>query len=588
LNVRHWVDRFSVGPIFVSGLAIATAALAACAGGDGSSPTPTHAATAQPGNTGGSGAATTAVVKIAVTWPQGSAAAASRRHRAYVSNSTASITVSVNGGAPIFVNNPNLSPGTGNAGTQSTSILDVNAPVGGDTFSVGDYDAAGGAGNLLAQNSIPFTVVAGADQTVGVTLNGNLGKVVCAPITPFVTGANGGPFTLVGPTGQVQLLPEDPDGNIIIAPGALPALAISAPAAAATTSTTTTPNEFNVDVLTSGATVTLTGTGNDLAGTAISTTCTITREPALYVTNYSQTGQNPSVTIYPASASGDATPLATLAGPATLESGVQFPAVDPAGNLFLTNLGPKPGATYGPTSGYVTEYSPGTGQTGNAAPVATIAGYNRPEGIQFDSTGNLYVLSLDRIQEYPPSADGITAPAAVSSAIVGADTQLATCYGLDVTTTTIYATCVPYPFYIAYWPKATSGNVAPTQMEFTGSVTTMGVTASYSEVSWLGIAVDPTSGTMYTPDANNNINEVYSFPAGSSGMTPATALATGFSQPIGIFEDATGKFYVANYGANSISIFSSATTLTLGTVAASATISGADTGLNFPYGVTVR
>jgi hypothetical protein len=505
-----------------------------------------------------------------------------------VSNSTASVTVSVNGGTPVFVNNPNLSPGTGSAGTQSTSVLDVTAPTGGDTFTVGDYDADGGTGKLLAQNSIPFTVIYGANQTVGVTLNGNLGKVVCAPITPFVTGPGGGPFTLVGPTGQVALLPEDPDGNIIIAPGALPALSISAPASGATTSTTSTTNEFNVDVLASGATVTLTGTGNDLAGTAVSGTCTITREPALYVTNYSQVGKNPSVTIYPASASGDATPVATLAGPATLQSGLQFPAVDPAGNLFLTNLGPMPGATYGPTSGYVTEYSPGTGQTGNAAPVATITGYNRPEGIQFDPSGNLYVLSLDRIQEYPATADGITAPAAVSSSIVGANTQITTCYGLDVTSTTIYATCVPYPFYIAYWPKATSGNVAPTQMEFTGAVTTNGVTASYSEVSWLGIAVDPTSGTMYTPDANNNINEVYSFLAGASGMTAPTALASGFTQPIGIFEDSTGKFYVANYGANSISVFSSATTLTLGTVAASATISGADTGLNYPYGVTVR
>jgi hypothetical protein len=585
------MGRFFVGPMFLSTLAVATVSLAACGGG-GSSPTPVAAASSQPGSGSGSGsspgAGTTAVVKLIVTWPQGSSTSSSTRHRNYVSNSTASISVSVNGGTPIYANNPNLSPGTGSAGTQSTTVLNVTAPVGGDTFTVGDYDAANGTGNLLAQNSIPFTVIYGANQTVGVTLNGNLGKIVCAPITPFVTGANGGPFTLVGPTGQVALLPEDPDGNVIIAPGALPALSISAPASAATTSTTSTTNEFNVDVLTSGATVTLTGSGNNLAGIAVSGTCTITRTPALYVTNYSQTGQNPSVTIYPASASGDATPVATLAGPATLESGLQFAAVDPAGNLFLTNLGPVPGATYGPTSGYVTEYSPGTGQTGNAAPVATITGFNRPEGIQFDSTGNLYVLSLDRIQEYPPTANGLTAPAAVSSSIVGADTQITTCYGLDVTTTTIYATCVPYPFYIAYWPKATSGNVAPTQMEFTGAVTTMGVTASYSEVSWLGIAVDPTSGTMYTPDANNNINEVYSFLAGASGMTAPTALASGFTQPIGIFEDASGKFYVANYGANSISVFSSATTLTLGTVAASATISGADTGLNYPYGVTVR
>jgi hypothetical protein len=266
---------------------------------------------------------------------------------------------------------------------------------------------------------------------------------------------------------------------------------------------------------------------------------------------------------------------------------VQFDAVDPKGNLFVTNQGPMPGATYGPATGYVSIYAPGTGQNGNQAPIGTITGLNRPEGIAFDSSGNLYVVSLDRIQVFPPGADGVTAPASPSKVIVGSNTDLVTCYGMFVANGLIYTSCTPYPFYLATFPVTASGNATPTLIDSPGSTAD-----SYNEISWLSVAAD-SSGNIYAPDANNNLNSVLIYPSAESTVP---VIATGsFSQPVGIFIDSGNAIYIANYGITdatgtagspSVEIFSGEATLEAGL--ATSTISGTMTGLNGPYGVTVR
>src|SRR3989454_9260542 len=89
---------------------------------------------------------------------------------------------------------------------------------------------------------------------------------------------------------------------------------------------------------------------------------------SLYVANSScpSCGAPASVTIYPAGATGNATPTATIAGSST---GLSVPtgiAVDPAGRLYVTNIMGN--------NNSITIYA--AGATGDATPIATIAGSN--------------------------------------------------------------------------------------------------------------------------------------------------------------------------------------------------------------------
>jgi sugar lactone lactonase YvrE len=134
----------------------------------------------------------------------------------------------------------------------------------------------------------------------------------------------------------------------------------------------------------------------------------------IYVTNR----DFPSVTIYPAGSTGNATPVAIIAGgnntcgfmanpPAccTDMSCVDLTqlgrpigiALDSKNNIYVTNSGGPPGV-----AGYsVTIYSAIGAGTGflNVAPVATIAGASTqlsfPSGIVLDSKGNIYVANLE-------------------------------------------------------------------------------------------------------------------------------------------------------------------------------------------------
>jgi hypothetical protein len=460
----------------------------------------------------------------------------------------------------------------------STTVTNVPAPIGPDEFTVGAYASPGGAGALLgAATDVPFTVLKAQLNTLNLTLDGNLNSIVCEPVAPFVTGT-GSAFTVVGPTGQIVLLPEDAGTNVIIGPGTIPALSLAATTPSqATVTTTGTSNEFTANVLTTGTVVPLTASGTDLAGNTVSNTaCSITREPALYVTNHGPDGLAPSVSIYSATATGSAVPVATLAGNKTNLSGVQFAAVDPQGNLYVTNEGPMPGATFSPTSGYVTVYGPGSDQSGNQAPIATITNLNVPEGITFDSKNNLYVLSIDRIQEFPPGLGNATGPP--SNIIAGSKTDLVSCYGMFVDASgIIYTACSDV---LNVFPAGSTGNATPALIE-TPTQTSM----SFGSNSWLSVAAD-SSGTIYAPAFNQQQDAVDGYAAGTTGASVPTIDGQGFSQPLGIFIDASGYFYVANFGNSSVDVFDTKTALEVGAPAATATITGS--GLSEPYGVYVR
>src|SRR6266571_2697869 len=113
----------------------------------------------------------------------------------------------------------------------------------------------------------------------------------------------------------------------------------------------------------------------------------------LYVANRGQSCVGPSsggsITIYAGSATGNATPTATVGGGNTGLSNPWGIVTDAAGRLYVTN------SYCSGDTGRITVYA--AGATGNAPPVATIAGSNTglsvPTGIALDATGRLFVAN---------------------------------------------------------------------------------------------------------------------------------------------------------------------------------------------------
>ena len=195
----------------------------------------------------------------------------------------------------------------------------------------------------------------------------------------------------------------------------------------------------------------------------------------LYVANSASSNGNPSVTIYAAGARGNVAPIATIGGANT---GLVHPrgiALDAAGRLYVAN-----GSLTG-TSGSITVYS--AGATGDAAPIATIAGTNTglrsPFGIAVDAAGRLYVTATyyyyydsyyaidSSIAIYAPGATGNVAPIAT---IAGSATGLQQPLGITLDAagrlpvgnwggTPRYASTPPTSSILFFAPGAT-GNAA--------------------------------------------------------------------------------------------------------------------------------
>jgi DNA-binding beta-propeller fold protein YncE len=155
-------------------------------------------------------------------------------HRAgrYVSPATASLAYSVDGVTQTPVA---ISPGSPNCtvnGPISYLQCSVNLAIapGNHLFSFTTKDANG---NVLSANThVTFTVVAGAVNTIPVTLGGVASSfAVYPPVAPQVVAGSGGGFTVYGKNAlQFSIVPVDADGNAILGPGAPQPVVSSAPA----------------------------------------------------------------------------------------------------------------------------------------------------------------------------------------------------------------------------------------------------------------------------------------------------------------------------------------------------------------------
>jgi hypothetical protein len=193
----------------------ALVALAACSSRGGS-----VVPTATPAQKGAAPSAKThAQLTIAVPLASGAkAAAASRRLPRYVSPSSTSLSVAVNGGTASTYGLTPQSPGCVTQVTQLQCTFSVVAPVGSDSFSLALTD---GAGNVLSRNVVHAAIAAGATTPIGLTLNAVTASVAVVPGAGATTDGTTSPYHVPGLFQQpVEVEALDADGNVIIGPGA--------------------------------------------------------------------------------------------------------------------------------------------------------------------------------------------------------------------------------------------------------------------------------------------------------------------------------------------------------------------------------
>ncbi len=326
-----------------------TAALliAGCSGGGGSAVTP--ALTTAPSRP-------QAAAKVTFTMHWAPATQSAVRNPRYVPATARSISVTVNGGVPQYLNAP-------------ASTLVIDAPVGTDTFAFATYDEQNGQGNVLSRASVTQQIVLAAANAVSAVLNGVVASLA-------VSLSNPAPNAGVPATVNVNVAARDADGNTIVGPGdySTPVhLAVTIPAAkengTLSLSTTTLPNSATSATLTynggtlSTATVTATATGVSTVSTAFAPTPTVYRFSLPVAGNRPQfIAAGSDGNMWFTESPGNAVARITPAGVVT-EFPVPTAAANPQqiigasdGNLWLTEFSANKLARL-TTSGTFTEYS---------------------------------------------------------------------------------------------------------------------------------------------------------------------------------------------------------------------------------------
>jgi DNA-binding beta-propeller fold protein YncE len=261
-----------------------------------------------------------------------------------------------------------------------------------------------------------------------------------------------------------------------------------------------------------------------------------------------------SITAYSAlSATGTMRQSRTIAGDRT---GLERPAavaVDERGTLYVTNHG----------NNSVTIYAPDA--AGNVPPLRTLRGPSTglasPRGITVDRRGAVYVTngSRHRLTVYAPDADGNALPI---RSIWGSRTRLRSPQAIAVDRRgALYVTSHSMGYILVFAPGA-NGNVRPVRDFRSTAYGPVGM----KSLLWQGIAFPHAltfdrSGLLYVADWGTRRGpsiEVY--PPDSRGITASLRTIsgdqTGLDYPIGVSIDASGFVYVLNQStAHSITVY---------------------------------
>ena len=294
-----------------------------------------------------------------------------------------------------------------------------------------------------------------------------------------------------------------------------------------------------------------------------------------------------SLFVYPALGNSvglpDEVPLVTIKGSKTGLGWPQGIALDSSDDIYVAD------------TSSVLVYS--ARSKGNAAPSsATISttmttGLGWPQGIALDSSGEIYVADDGPGANGPGSVfvypAGSKANAAPTATISGTNTALSYPQGIALDSSSNIYVADEGAVSVFVYSAGSKGNVAPTTI-ISGSNTELDTPE--------GIVVDSSLNIYVADDGDgfcDGTESVYVYPAGSNGNAgPGATISganTGLCYPYGIALDSSGNIYVADQGAASVFVYPPLASLpsqpNYPNVTPIATISGNNTGLSGPYGI---
>jgi hypothetical protein len=522
----------AVAPKFA--LLIAAFSISACTAGGGNEQGPLPSGVPA----GPAGASPSSQARFVITVPAKTTASTSRRPQ-YVSPSTQSLTISVDGGTPVT---QNLTPASPNCSTSAGGLectATIAAPVGSDTFTVTTYDRTGGAGHVLSTAGTgAIAIVPGTAATVPIILAGVVATIALA-LNPksLTTGTHA--------AAQLTVTAKDADGNTIVGPGGYEnaiALAKSGDTASEITlSASSLPGPTApITVTFNGGAVaeTVTLTGSATGATSGSATLAISAPQFMYVISY--TDPLNGVAVFPAGASGNVAPVRTITttSPGSSVLFGPFDAVDSAGNLYADEFNNQGN----PQAIYV--YHPNV--NGNLSPDRVInyvapggvRGVFSPNGLAIDNVNNelyVYDFNVPGIEVFDLGTKGNSTP---KREISGSNTNIDPVgnnpagIAFDPVTGDLY---VEARSGILVFPRGANGNVMPAK------------TVTYSNYAEIGLAVGPLTEDLFESTGYNAINVFPKSP--TPAATPLRQIA-GSNVPIasagGIAVDNQENLYVAD------------------------------------------
>jgi sugar lactone lactonase YvrE len=316
-----------------------------------------------------------------------------------------------------------------------------------------------------------------------------------------------------------------------------------------------------------------------------------------------------SVREFAANADGNAAPIRTIAGAATGFSQPLGLAVDAAGTVYVADT----------SDGAVSAFAPGA--RGNVAPVRSLSGTSMEssDALALDGAGHLLVADgTGHLEDFGTGASGKNqVPLAT---IAGSQTGIIAPFGVAIsppllgvstaslssgTTGSAYSQKLaatggapPYTWSLAAGTLPSGLTLNPSTGAITGSPTTAGTssfTVKVSDVSQptaqfateaLSIAVHPpVLPSVFT--ANGGSGTVTDYALTDNGnVAPLLTLGQGnkLLAPSGVAVDTTGRLYVVNAGANSVSVFPAGAS---SSSSPDRTIAGSSTGLANPAAIAL-
>jgi len=246
--------------------------------------------------------------------------------------------------------------------------------------------------------------------------------------------------------------------------------------------------------------------------------------------NFTDPGE---IAIYPLTARGSHAPNAAIVGKKTQLHFPQGVAFDSNGNLYVANA--KSIGIFAP------------GAQGNVAPSGVLqgtrTGLSRPSGIALDAAGDLYVVnnSTPSVTVYAPGSTGNVAPIRT---IGGSNTQLSYPWGVALDAAgNVYVTNFSS---ITEYGAGASGNVAP--------IAVISGQASGLASGVEGIALDASANIYAASNQSDVTAGLLEFSAGSNGDVPPLRHILGYNTrmivPMGLAVDRDDNAYVLNWGAD--------------------------------------